>query len=230
MKNLNCKILAIVIVLCLCVNYAKASSTELEDYSYIDLSSSIIKTANGLYWGTNSISYYCDEFSTNEIAAISNAFSTWSNVSYTTTSGYTTYSVSFSFTRVFSASNADIVIEKGILPSGAVAISDIRDYYGRSSLNGTAVGEIEEATIILSSSLNYSIGPVNNKYDIQSVVVHEIGHVLGIAHCHEDGGSCSYTCSSNVMNPTIPAGATRRTWQEFDKASLIVIYIFNHPF
>ena len=73
-------------------------------------------------------------------------------------------------------------------------------------------------------------GSVAGKFDVQTVVTHELGHALGIMHCHEkyhypDGVACwSDTCLQNMMNPYISPGTTRRNLQTYDTASYIVIY------
>ena len=88
--------------------------------------------------------------------------------------------------------------------------------------------EILGATIYLLSTEKWSVGDSSGCYDIQTVVLHELGHMLGVAHCHEaeeEQSSCfSKTCKNNVMNPKVEQGKVRRTFQEYDTASYIVIY------
>ena len=90
---------------------------------------------------------------------------------------------------------------------------------------------IEFVTIYLNElDYEWTNGSVAGKYDVQSVVTHEIGHALGIKHCHElsaypNGGPCwSDTCLQNVMQPEISSGMTRRNLRYYDTASYIVIY------
>lgn len=79
--------------------------------------------------------------------------------------------------------------------------------------------------IRLNSNKSFSVGAQSGKYDIQSVVQHELGHALGVAHCHTIGSSYTTpTCPSNVMCPTLGTGTTRRTFKAYDTASYIVIY------
>lgn len=73
---------------------------------------------------------------------------------------------------------------------------------------------------------SFSVGAKSGCYDVQSVVVHELGHALCVKHCHEkNASSCfSATCTSNVMNWSVPIGKTRRNLTSYDKSSYQVIY------
>ncbi|MFG6342799.1 MAG: matrixin family metalloprotease [Lachnospiraceae bacterium] len=77
-----------------------------------------------------------------------------------------------------------------------------------------------------TGSCSFTVGAASGKYDIQTVATHELGHAIGVAHCHEEGDtSCfSATCSSNVMMRTISKNSTRRTLTDYDTASKQVIY------
>ncbi|MCI8349610.1 MAG: matrixin family metalloprotease [Oscillospiraceae bacterium] len=88
-------------------------------------------------------------------------------------------------------------------------------------------GIFESATILLADNVSWSTTGASNAYDMQTIVEHELGHALGVAHCHENPqrSDCySSTCSKNVMNPTSARGRVRTTLQEYDKASYILIY------
>lgn len=85
-------------------------------------------------------------------------------------------------------------------------------------------------TVMLNSNLKWSVSPTSGCYDIQTITQHELGHALGVAHCHEstDTKPCfSTTRSSNIMCPNIAIdtlGSSRRTFQPYDTSSYIVIY------
>ncbi len=68
-------------------------------------------------------------------------------------------------------------------------------------------------------------------YDVQTVTLHELGHALGVAHCHEANGDpenkgpCwNRTCLTNVMNPVASLGIQNTTLKEYDTASYLVTY------
>lgn len=73
------------------------------------------------------------------------------------------------------------------------------------------------------------------KYNVQSIVGHELGHVLGVAHCHQSTDSIegtssentecvSSTCKSNIMQPKIAQGQEIKTLTDYDKSSYRLIY------
>lgn len=115
--------------------------------------------------------------------------------------------------------NSTIVM--GSLRSGTVGYTDPTYVY-----NGK-YNEMLGVKIILNSSVSWSIGKKANCYDVKSIVLHELGHALGVAHCHEAGvSSCfSPTCSKNVMQPTIGPNTVRTTLQAYDIGSYQTIYM-----
>ena len=87
--------------------------------------------------------------------------------------------------------------------------------------------EIRTFVISLNVNFQYAIGAVSGKYDYQTIYEHELGHALGVAHCHEDGKTCSSsTCSQNVMNLTAQTNFVRRTLKGYDIASYQYIYMY----
>ena len=72
----------------------------------------------------------------------------------------------------------------------------------------------------------FAVCAVPNKFDIQTVATHEMGHAIGIAHCHEESDNSCFigTCPTNVMNPTLAKNTTRRVLTSYDISSKQVIY------
>ena len=112
-------------------------------------------------------------------------------------------------------------IVMGFLVPGTVGYTEPTYVY-----NGK-YNEMLGAKLTLSSSTSWSIGKKANCHDVKSVVLHELGHVLGVAHCHEKGAtSCfSPTCSKNVMQPVIGPNTVRTTLQAYDIGSYQTVYM-----
>lgn len=99
-------------------------------------------------------------------------------------------------------------------------------YNALAEATPTLVGqEILAVEICINTSRELTIGANPKSYDVKSIMVHELGHALGIAHCHEGNSSCfSPTCSINVMNPEMPANETRTVLRAYDRSSYQMIY------
>lgn len=86
-------------------------------------------------------------------------------------------------------------------------------------------GELQSVAILLNSNYQWSVGSSLGKYDIQTIVLHELGHALGVGHCHEIGNPCaSPTCTSNVMYPIFATGQVKTTFQNYDISTYRSIY------
>ena len=88
-------------------------------------------------------------------------------------------------------------------------------------------GNLSSFTITFNlQDFSFSTSAESGKHDIQTISLHELGHAIGIAHCHEIGASSCFstTCTSNVMKPTSSTNTTRRSLQPYDSASKQSIY------
>ena len=93
----------------------------------------------------------------------------------------------------------------------------------------TNQGEIIAACIELNTNVYWSTYPVSPQYDIGSTVAHEAGHVLGIAHCHENNNACSSpTCPYNMMSPGVDPGVSKTSLYSYDTSSYALIYYYDY--
>lgn len=159
------------------------------------------------YWPNTprTVTFNCS-FSTNEREAVRSAMQQWNGV--TDSSGRSIISMYLS-----NYVTSDNIVNYSLYIN---AVATTQPY--------VIGGEVQSVNIILNSNYQWSVGASAGKYDIQTVVLHELGHALGVGHCHEIGYSCGSICSSNVMNPIIGTGTVRTTFQYYDTSTYRSIY------
>lgn len=153
--------------------------------------------------------FYCD-FDTNEREAVRAAMNTWNAVDDTDGTSI--------ITMFLTTGEATNVVEKVSSYWQWVGHCDITQIYG----------EIISVRVQLGSEYKWSTTGEPDAYDVQTVALHELGHALGVAHCHEadegDGPCWSATCLSNVMYPIVSLGEINTTLKSYDISSYRVLY------
>ena len=103
------------------------------------------------------------------------------------------------------------------LPLGTIA----RVYY----TSCTYYNDAQFVYVQLNTSHTWSDGAANGCYDVQTILVHEFGHVVGLSHCHEIGETCIYSNDDTfVMYPYGYTFYTKRLLKENDASRYRSLY------
>lgn len=152
--------------------------------------------------GENYVVFANTNDATSELAAVQAAHATWNADPAT-----------FDFTYGGSATNA-APANDGVnqirwgSTSGSLATTTI--------WTNTTTGDILEADCVFNDSFTWSTASPTpaGQFDIESVMLHEFGHILGLDH----------STAPAIMQPSIPNGTQRRTLNADDQAGIRAIY------
>jgi hypothetical protein len=157
-------------------------------------------------------------------AALARAFATWEAVP--------TASVRYEFGGFTAAQPFE---DDGRSTMGFLATPELDRVLAATSLIvDDATGEIVESDIFFNSEFDWSVSPAgeNRRFDIESIAVHEIGHLNGLGHSAigetqlGSDGTRRVVAAETVMFPIayVPGNTTDRTLKADDVAGISDIY------
>ena len=179
----------------------------------------LIVTANGdqPIWPSMPVSFSINQLGSpqisngSDVAAVQAAFQTWQSVGIAGISFQNAGSTPVS--RVGQDGVNIITFVDDTVPLGSDTVASTFSFL---SVDGTGSLVIQEADIALSTSVAFSTSAEPGKYDLQSVLTHEVGHFLGLDHSG---------LVSSVMAPYGLAGQLdQRTLTYDDRAGAANLY------
>ncbi len=198
--------------------------------AYLKYGTRVDGRTQALRWHTLPIRYFLHDRTPDGVAqaafenAVQRACATWSAVS--------TAGVSF---RLVGTINAPPFAEDGVSSVGFVARPDLDRVLGATQyVVDQQSGAIVEADIFLNSTFPWSTasGGDAGRYDVESIALHELGHVLGLGHSAlgetelRAGGGRRVIAAGAVMFPiAFSAGSVEgRTLRADDVAGVSDLY------
>jgi len=105
--------------------------------------------------------------------------------------------------------------------NGGAGLATFTEITRTDAVNGQAVVTItQQFDIKLNPNVNTGLGTSNNVTDVESVVLHELGHVLGLDHVND---------TNEVMHPTIPVGDPQRSLGPGERTAMRLLYPSSAP-
>lgn len=144
--------------------------------------------------------------------AIQAAMNTWNNVPDANTSDTATHLPQLSITSSTVSNKFNTINSTAYTWSGLMT---------PTSSNGIL------SSVLITNNLRYTfnVGAAADKLDIQVNNTHELGHALGVAHCHELNETHNSGDSANTMYPNVYFKSTsQRSLESYDTASVQLIY------
>jgi len=157
-------------------------------------------------------------------AAAGAAFATWASVPTATLSS-----------EFVGFTSADPGPKEGMTVIGFLNRQDLDRVLGQTTFRvDTVTGQLSEADIFLNTSFDWSVSSTgqSQRFDAQSILTHEIGHLLGLAHSAlgetrlDPGGGRAVLGKRAVMFPiAFPSGNVEdRTLKDDDVAGISNVY------
>lgn len=164
-------------------------------------------------WNTNNVTYYVNTSGdpSNSLSAIQSSAQTWTDVS--TSSFSFSYGGATTSTAVYKNDKRNIIcfgsMGEGVLARNGVWSSKI-------------TGKITDSDIKINTYYSWATDGSADKYDIQSVVTHELGHSLRLLDLYEDS---DVNPTRKTMYYKTPAGNTeQRTLEQDDMDGITYLY------
>jgi hypothetical protein len=203
-------------------------------FAYLKLGVQVAGRTVAAHWNTLPVRYWVTNAGTANVsanqfqAAVAAAFSTWQDVPTS------------SFSATFAGyTPADPLDQDGMSVLGYAYRPDLDRVLGATTfVVNTTTGEIVESDIFFNSAFDWSTaaGGQSGRYDVQSIALHEIGHLQGLGHSAlgetelRPGGGRRVLASGAVMFPiAFSAGnVEERTLRPDDIAGVSDLYPDNN--